>query len=132
MIEYIEDRVGHFNANVINIPNDPANRHYQIMQAEVLAAEAFITPYVGSPEELNFLMGALTGGIHDKFQEITGTGILTAIAERDRYIDPNLVLLADFLDNITKAEAAVVLVSAYTTVAQVNGFDINNDIAWSL
>jgi hypothetical protein len=53
---YTETQGGSFTSeDGLSIPNDPANRHYQQMLAEVTAGESTITPYANSTAELEQL-----------------------------------------------------------------------------
>ena len=53
---YTETQGGSFTSeDGMTIPNEPANRHYQQMQAEVTAGESTITPYANSTTELEQL-----------------------------------------------------------------------------
>lgn len=62
---YLQTEDGSYTFDGMCIPNDPSNRHYQIMQAEVLAATGSITPFAFTLDEVKATRKAYINACRD-------------------------------------------------------------------
>ena len=138
---YVEQESGSYTFEGMSIPNDPANRHYQELQAKLNAnpVEATITPWAGSPEELEAAKTEVQNAITQEFSNVSlQQGFITTVSEMTVFssiIDGLTAPAADLLKlqaNAQVAAVAVVVVDAYGTVGQVNAYDPVTDPGWQL
>jgi hypothetical protein len=137
---YTETQGGSFTSeDGMSIPNEPANRHYQQMQAEVLAGESTITPYAGSQEELDAAVTAKQQEVSQEFSSISrAQGYAVGLDEMTVYgqiIDDMSTPRAELVKlkaNADMAAIAIVFIDALGSLAAVNAYDAVADPGWQL
>lgn len=95
MKQYQTTKTGSYILEEVNIPNDPKNRHYEKMLAEVAAGEAQILPYVAPPFDSDAAFQALYDSAFSYQKVNIDRNLLAEMQKSESIVEAGVLLEVD-------------------------------------